>query len=44
MKDLKEWNNLSTFFEFSPIIRKIIYTTNTLEEFNIQRLELYFRQ
>ena len=30
------WNNLSTFFDFSPIIRKIIYTTNALEGFNRQ--------
>lgn len=30
------WNNLSTFSEFSPRIRKMIYTTNALEGFNIQ--------
>lgn len=30
------WNNLSTFFAFSPRIRKIIYTTNALEGFNRQ--------
>jgi transposase-like protein len=30
------WNNLSTFFEFSPRIRKMIYTTNALEGFNRQ--------
>lgn len=30
------WNNLSTFFEFSPRIRKMIYTTNLLEGFNRQ--------
>ena len=30
------WNNLSTFFEFSPKIRKMIYTTNLLEGFNRQ--------
>lgn len=30
------WENLSTFFEFSPRIRKIIYTTNALEGFNRQ--------
>ena len=29
-------NNLSTFFEFSPRIIKIIYTTNALEGFNRQ--------
>lgn len=30
------WDNLSTFFEFSPEIRNIIYTTNALEGFNRQ--------
>ena len=30
------WNNLSTFFDFSPRIRKMIYTTNALEGFNRQ--------
>ena len=30
------WNNLSTFFDFSPRIGKIIYTTNALEGFNRQ--------
>lgn len=30
------WDNLSTFFDFSPEIRKMIYTTNTLEGFNRQ--------
>ena len=30
------WDNLSTFFEFSPHIRKMIYTTNALEGFNRQ--------
>lgn len=30
------WSNLSTYFEFSPGIRKIIYTTNVLEGFNRQ--------
>ena len=33
------WNNLSTFFDFSPRIRKIIYTTNALEGFNRQVLK-----
>lgn len=32
----KNWNNLSTFFDFSPRIRKMIYTTNSLEGFNSQ--------
>ena len=30
------WNNLDTFFRFSPQIRKLIYTTNVLEGFNRQ--------
>ncbi|MCI6188476.1 MAG: IS256 family transposase [Clostridium sp.] len=30
------WNNLDTFFKFSPQIRKLIYTTNVLEGFNRQ--------
>ena len=30
------WSNLSTFFDFSPRIRKMIYTTNALEGFNRQ--------
>lgn len=30
------WDKLSTFFAFSPEIRKMIYTTNTLEGFNRQ--------
>lgn len=30
------WYNLSTFFEFSPHIRKIIYTTNVIESLNSQ--------
>jgi len=30
------WENLSTYFGFSPAIRKIIYTTNALEGFNRQ--------
>lgn len=30
------WDNLSTFFEFSPYIRKIIYTTNVIESLNSQ--------
>ena len=30
------WDNLSTFFEFSPHIRKIIYTSNVIESLNSQ--------
>ena len=30
------WDNLSTFFEFSAAIRKIIYTTNVIESLNSQ--------
>jgi putative transposase len=28
------WSNLATFFEFPPCIRKIIYTTNIIENIN----------
>ena len=30
------WDNISTFFEFSQNIRKIIYTTNVIESLNSQ--------
>jgi putative transposase len=30
------WDNLSTYFKYPPEIRRIIYTTNTLEGFNRQ--------
>ena len=30
------WENLSTYFNFPPEIRKIIYTNNALEGFNRQ--------
>ena len=30
------WDNLSTYFDFPPEIRRIIYTTNALEGFNRQ--------
>ncbi len=30
------WENISTFFDFSSVIRKMIYTTNLLEGFNRQ--------
>ena len=30
------WDNLATFFQYSPEIRKIIYTTNIIEGFNRQ--------
>lgn len=33
---INNWNNLSTYFAFPPEIRRIIYTTNTLEGFNRQ--------
>jgi len=28
------WSELSTFFKFSPQLRKVMYTTNTIERFN----------
>ena len=30
------WNELSTFFKYSPLIRKLIYTTNAVENFHRQ--------
>ena len=30
------WENLSTYFDVPPEVRKIIYTTNALEGFNRQ--------
>lgn len=30
------WDNLSTFFDYEERIRKLIYTTNTVEGFNRQ--------
>ena len=30
------WANLSTYFKFPPELRKLIYTTNTIEGFNRQ--------
>ena len=30
------WDELSTFFDFSPQIRRLIYTTNTVEGYNRQ--------
>lgn len=30
------WNELSTMFKYSPEIRKLIYTTNAIEDFNRQ--------
>ncbi|MCL4106379.1 UNVERIFIED_CONTAM: hypothetical protein GTU68_003540 [Idotea baltica] len=33
---LRNWDRLTSFFEFSPPIRRIIYTTNVIESFNKQ--------
>lgn len=30
----KNWDNVSTFFKYSPEIRKLIYTTNSIESLN----------
>ena len=30
------WDNLSTFFKYSPQIRRLIYTTNPIESLNSQ--------
>lgn len=35
------WENLSTYFDFPPEIRRIIYTTNALEGFNRQIITKY---
>jgi putative transposase len=32
----RNWNKLSTYFKYSPAIRKLIYTTNTIEGFHRQ--------
>jgi putative transposase len=32
----KNWEELSTYFAYSPHLRKIIYTTNTIESYNRQ--------
>ena len=31
---IKNWDELSSYFEYSEPIRRIIYTTNTIEGFN----------
>jgi transposase-like protein len=33
---VNNWENLSVFFQYSPLIRKIIYTTNTIEAYHRQ--------
>lgn len=33
---INHWDNLSTFFQFSPHVRKLIYTTNPIEGFHRQ--------
>jgi transposase-like protein len=35
----ENWNELSTMFKYSPEIRKMIYTTNAIENFNRQLLQ-----
>ena len=32
----ENWANLSTYFKFTPVLRKLIYTTNAIEGFNRQ--------
>lgn len=32
----ENWTELSTMFKYSPVIRKLIYTTNAIENFNRQ--------
>ena len=31
---LRHWHGIKTMFEYSPEIRRLIYTTNTIEGFN----------
>jgi transposase-like protein len=33
---VNHWDNLSTFFQFSPSVRRLIYTTNPIEGFHRQ--------
>ncbi|MDI9877801.1 transposase [Flectobacillus sp. LYT7W] len=33
---VRNWANISTYFQYSPAIRKIIYTTNTIEGYHRQ--------
>jgi len=33
---LDNWTNLSAFFEYDQVIRKIIYTTNPIEGVELQ--------
>lgn len=35
------WSNLSTYFKFPNAVRRLIYTTNTIEGFNRQLLIYY---
>lgn len=30
----ENWTNLSTYFKYPPQVRRLIYTTNTIEGFN----------
>ena len=32
----ENWTNLSTYFKYPPEVRRLIYTTNTIESFNRQ--------
>lgn len=32
----ENWTNLSTYFKYPPQVRRLIYTTNTIEGFNRQ--------
>lgn len=32
------WEALSTMFEYGPEIRRLIYTTNTIERYNLDKL------
>jgi transposase-like protein len=35
----KNWEKLSTYFHYPTVIRKLIYTTNTIEGFHLHILQ-----
>lgn len=39
------WANMSAYFDYSPLIRKMIYTTNTIESYhrNIRKMTKHRR-
>jgi len=39
----RAWERFVPFLEFEPAIRKVIYTTNTIESFNRKYSEVVWR-